>query len=269
MIWQVINKNFCSFQVKTTTVDFCRNEYNVTGQCNKASCPLANSNYGTVIEQEGLCYLYIKTVERAHTPKKLWEKIKLSTNFETALAEIDKHMKNVYPEYLINRCKQRLLRLRQTLIRMRRLQMNPKKKLVSVKSKTERRDSAREKWAEQAAKLDNAIEDQLLQRLRQGIYGDTYNLNPVAVPLPEEEESDTEMLAEAEARGEVEFVEDDDALSSESEDGDVTEFIPEIMQRLRPRGRVGGPLASSAREKRGARVEIEYERDDEMDTETQ
>jgi len=147
--------------------------------------------------------------------------------------------------------------------------MNPKKKLVSVKSKTERRDSAREKWAEQAAKLDNAIEDQLLQRLRQGIYGDTYNLNPVAVPLPEEEESDTEMLAEAEARGEVEFVEDDDALSSESEDGDVTEFIPEIMQRLRPRGRVGGPLASSAREKRGARVEIEYERDDEMDTETQ
>jgi hypothetical protein len=25
----------------------------------------------------GICYLYIKTIERAHTPKKLWEKIKV------------------------------------------------------------------------------------------------------------------------------------------------------------------------------------------------
>jgi len=70
MIWQVINKDFCSFQKKgTEKADFCRNEYNVTGLCNKGSCPLANSNYGTVIEQDGMCFLYIKTVARAHTPK--------------------------------------------------------------------------------------------------------------------------------------------------------------------------------------------------------
>ena len=29
----------------------------------------------------GVCYLYVKTIERAHMPSKLWEKIKLSASF--------------------------------------------------------------------------------------------------------------------------------------------------------------------------------------------
>lgn len=36
----------------------------------------------------GILYLYVKTIERAHTPAKMWEKIKLSNSYAKALEQV-------------------------------------------------------------------------------------------------------------------------------------------------------------------------------------
>uniref|UniRef100_A0A0D3BCU8 Protein MAK16 homolog n=1 Tax=Brassica oleracea var. oleracea TaxID=109376 RepID=A0A0D3BCU8_BRAOL len=92
VIWQAIRHNHCSYMAKIETGIFCRNPYNVTGICNRSSCPLANSRYATIRDHDGVFYLYMKTIERAHMPKNLWERIKLPRNYEKALELIDKHL---------------------------------------------------------------------------------------------------------------------------------------------------------------------------------
>lgn len=276
---KVINHHHCSFKAASKlpgskTSNFCRNEYNVTGLCNRSSCPLANSLYATIREEEGKCFLCIKTPERSHMPKKWWERIELSSNYGEALKQIDQHLK-YWPKFLVHKNKQRLTKITQYLLRMRRLETKVRPKLVTMPARKEKQLRRKEAKAEVAAKLEKSIEAELVARLQKGTYNDIYNFptkvfqnNLVDAEAQEEgmeEELDydeDDMIEEFVERSYDSEEDSEEDYSDDTESGDTDEEQPEegggvdAPDVKGKRGARDGP--GSYRKKRG-RISVEYE----------
>lgn len=286
IIWQVINQHFCAYKLKTDKgQNFCRNEYNVTGLCNRQSCPLANAKYATVKNVDGRLYLYMKTAERAHTPAKMWERIRLSKNYAKALKQVDDHLL-YWNKFLIHKCKQRLTRLTQVAVTERRMELREEERhYVGIAPKVKRRDENRERKALAAAKIEKAIEKELLDRLKSGAYGDKpLNVDEkiwrkVLGHVEDEQEDDEEEYddeEEDESDAEIEYVEDDgdeelvdvedierwldDPEASDSDSFEEDEMSDSSEDEPESGSTSGkGKKGTSAARKKRPRVEIEYE----------
>eukprot|EP00835_Amoeboradix_gromovi_P004953 NODE_424_length_8864_cov_0.190188.p2 type:complete len:252 gc:universal NODE_424_length_8864_cov_0.190188:5907-6662(+) len=242
VIWNILHNEFCSFKVKSLTQQFCQNEYNLTGLCNRNSCPLANSRYATVREVNGVVYLYMKTIERMHLPSQLWQRIKLSEQLTVACKQIDSRLE-FWPEFVKQKCKHRLVRIRQYLSRVRKMQKRKEMYIVESK-KLRKRESNREDKALVAAQLENTIEQELMDRLQSGVYNDTIlNSNEKIWQKVLEQQQEVEIESEIDENlEEFEMIETDfEASDDDMEDVD--------------------PFATSKISKKPHQIELEYDQE--------
>lgn len=166
----------------------------------------------------------MKTIERAHLPKQLWEKIRLPKNYKKALEMLDEHLE-FWAKFQRHKCKQRLTKLHQMIIRKRKLKisgMHTQEEFESINKRYEKRETKREAKALIAAKLETAIEKELLSRLQQGTYKGIYNLDTSNFnkELDAEEEQELDEQGEQFAPAEYDSEEDDDSIIGGDLDSD-------------------------------------------------
>ncbi|KAG8625656.1 hypothetical protein KVT40_006057 [Elsinoe batatas] len=221
IIWSLLSQQFCAFKLKTTKdATFCRNEHNVSGLCNRQSCPLAQARYATIRPDpdNDRLYLYIKEPERQHLPRQWWQRVKLSNNYAKALDQIDDQL-IYWPKWMVHKCKQRLTRLTQVRVRSRKLAIENERlgeELVPrLAPKVKRREATRERKAEAAAKIERAIERELIERLKSGAYGDR--------PLNVDQNVWRRVMTRMEKEGDVARDKDLDEGIVEEEDGEREE----------------------------------------------
>eukprot|EP01156_Anaeramoeba_ignava_P004040 Anaeramoba_ignava/a226446_14.p1 GENE.a226446_14~~a226446_14.p1 ORF type:complete len:253 (+),score=88.11 a226446_14:12-770(+) len=238
LIWGCINYSLCSYRAKLDKEVFCRNKYNLTGLCRRHLCPLANSRYATIREIKGKTYLCIKTIERAHTPNRLWELIKLPGKYSKAIELIDQQLE-FWPRFYRHKCKQRFTRIRQYLMRMRKIREKPPEfQLVHINKKIEKREAKNEKKALTAAKISNSIEKELLERFRSGLYSGYLNFD---------QKTFDKTIEKLENEPETEFVVDEE---------EQTQHLKWEVEDLK-------------KQEKKAEIEIEYEQETEQEKEQQ